>query len=122
VTDAALPSLQVAKTEAQEIASWQPAIGEGLAHMFITELNKLGKFRILESVALDDIRAEQALVQNGEVSAAEGVTKGEWQGADYTFKSFVTRFSSKSSSVGGGGTIPFRLPGPFDGTLSVEEG
>src|ERR1035441_1938564 len=112
--DMPLPTLSVAKTEAKNIASWQPAIGEGLAQMLITELNNLPNFSVLESVALDDLREERKLAENGEVSAAEGVKKGEWKGADYTFKSTITRFASKEQSFGGGGwgpRLPFLPPG-----------
>jgi curli biogenesis system outer membrane secretion channel CsgG len=93
----------VAKTEAGPIAGWQPAMGEGLAEMLITELTKLPNLKVLESVALDDLRTERALGESGEVSQAESVKKGQWKGADYTFKTKVTRFGSKESTYGGGG-------------------
>src|SRR6476646_4079756 len=99
---AAPPTIVVAKTEASAIAGWQPAMGEGLAEMLITELTKLTNFKVLESVALDDLRSERALGESGEVSQAESVKKGQWKGADYTFKSKVTRFGSKESTYGGG--------------------
>jgi curli biogenesis system outer membrane secretion channel CsgG len=97
------PTISVAKTESTGVASWQPAMGEGLAQMIITELNSLPNFHVLESVGLDDLRAEQALGNSGEVAASESVKKGQWKGADYTFKSTVTRFGSKDQNFGGGG-------------------
>lgn len=100
------PTIGVAKTEASGVASWQPAMGEGLAQMFITEFSSLPNFKVLETVALDDLRAERALGDNGEVAASESVKKGQWKGADYTFKSTVTRFGSKSQSYGGAGPVP----------------
>jgi len=103
------PTISVAKTEATGVAYWQPAMGEGLAQMMITELGNLPNFKVLESVALDDLRAERALGDSGEVSQAESVKKGQWKGADYTFKSTVTRFGSKENNYGGGGFAP-RLP------------
>jgi len=108
--DAKPPTISVAKTEASSVAGWQPAMGTGLADMIITELSKLPNFKVLESVALDDLRAERALGESGEVAQSESVKKGQWKGADYTFKTTVTRFGSKSSSYGGGG-IP--VPTPF---------
>jgi curli biogenesis system outer membrane secretion channel CsgG len=87
-------------------------MGEGLAQMIITELAKLPNFKVLESVALDDLRAERALGDSGEVSQAESVKKGQWKGADYTFKSTVTRFGAKENTYGGGGP---RIPVPFIG-------
>src|SRR5437016_14548204 len=113
--DAILPTISVAKTEASSVASWQPAMGEGLAQMIITELTKLPNFKVLESVALEDLRAERALGESGEVSQAESVKKGQWKGADYTFKSTVTRFGSKENTYGGGAgpRLPFGGFGGF---------
>src|SRR5207249_127268 len=103
------PTISVAKTDAPKITYWQPAMGEGLAQMMITELNKLDNMKVLESVALDDLRAERKLGETGEVAAGEAVKKGEWKGADYTFKSVVTRFGSKEQNFGGGGApVPTR--------------
>ena len=104
-TYAAPPTIVVAKTEATALAGWQPAMGEGLAHMLITELSKLTNFSVLESVSLDDLRAERALGESGEVSQSESVKKGQWKGADYTFKSTVTRFGAKENTYGGGQSI-----------------
>ena len=108
--DTRVPTISVAKTEASSVAGWQPAMGEGLAQMIITEMANLPNFKVLESVALEDLRAERALGESGEVAQSESVKKGQWKGADYTFKSTVTRFGSKDSSFGGGG-IP--VPTPF---------
>jgi len=110
------PTISVAKTEASGVAYWQPAMGDGLAQMMITEFSSLPNFKVLESVALDDLRAERALGETGEVNASESVKKGQWKGADYTFKSTVTRFGSKSQSYGGGG-----VPVPFVGGFAVHK-
>ena len=72
-------------------------------------------------MALDDLRAERALGESGEVAATESVKQGQWKGADYTFKSTVTRFGSKAQNFGGGG-IP--VPTPFGiggGSFSVRK-
>jgi len=119
--DQQAPTISVAKTEASGVASWQPAMGEGLAHMIITEMANLPNFKVLESVALDDLRAERALGESGEVSQSESVKKGQWKGADYTFKSTVTRFGAKEKSYGAGG-IPIPTPfGPGAGGFSVKK-
>src|SRR5262252_5699980 len=97
------PTISVAKTESTGVAYWQPAMGDGLAQMLITELSSLPNFKVLESVALNDLRAERALGESGEVGESEAVKKGQWKGADYTFKSTVTRFGSKENNYGGGG-------------------
>jgi curli biogenesis system outer membrane secretion channel CsgG len=111
----------VAKTEASSVASWQPAMGEGLAQMLITELNNLPNFKVLESVALDDLRAERALGESGEVSQSESVKKGQWKGADYTFKSTVTRFGSKEQNYGGNGGVPVPFVGGFGFSVRKSE-
>jgi curli biogenesis system outer membrane secretion channel CsgG len=115
------PTMVVAKTESQGVGSWQPAMGDGLAQMLITELNNLPNFKILESVALEDLRSERELGDSGEVSDSESVKKGQWKGADYTFKSTVTRFGSKNSNYGGGGWLPHvpGMPGGGWGSASV---
>src|SRR5882762_9912890 len=117
------PTIVVAKTEAPRIGYWQPAMGDGSAQMMITELNKLDNVKVLESVALDDLRTERHLGENGEVAADEAVKKGQWKGADYTFKSVVTRFGSKESNYGGGGApVPGRgILGGLAGSFSVKK-
>lgn len=119
-----LPTVVVAKTEQQGIANWQPAMGEGLAQMIITELTKLDNMKVLESVALDDLRAERSLGESSEVAGGEAVKKGQWLGADYTFKTVLTRFGAKEQTYGGGtGGLPtprgFGLP--FGGSFSVKK-
>src|SRR5207253_1338383 len=54
-----MPTLSVAITEAVGVAGWQPAMGEGMAQMLITQLSSLPNFKVLESIALGDLRAER---------------------------------------------------------------
>src|ERR1041384_5322767 len=108
--DKRVPTVVVAKTDGTHISYWQPAMGDGLAQMIITELNKLDNMKVLESVGLEDLREERRLGEAGEISAAEAVKKGQWKGGDSTFKSVVTRCGSKESNYGGaGGGVP--IPG-----------
>jgi len=121
--DNKVPTISVAKTEGSGVASWQPAMGEGLAQMIITEMANLPNFKVLESVALDDLRTERALGESGEVAQNESVKKGQWKGADYTFKSTVTRFGSKEQDFGGGGVpvpTPFGIGGGHFGVRKTE--
>src|SRR4051794_19232979 len=104
--DKKVPTISVAPSKGQDVAYWQPTMGEGLAQMLVTEFNNLPNFKVLESLALDDLRAERELGEKGEVSEAESVKKGQWKGADYTFKSVVTRFGAKQNSYGGGSWVP----------------
>jgi curli biogenesis system outer membrane secretion channel CsgG len=121
--DKKVPTISVAKTEGSGVATWQPAMGEGLAQMIITEMANLPNFKVLESVALDDLRTERALGESGEVAQNESVKKGQWKGADYTFKSTVTRFGSKEQDFGGGGVpvpTPFGIGGGHFGVRKTE--
>src|ERR1041385_9446748 len=104
--DKQIPTLSIAPTKAQDVAYWQPSMGDGLAQMMVTELNNLPNFKVLESLALDDLRSERELGEKGEVAANEAVQKGQWKGADYTFKTVVTRFGAKDKSYGGGSWLP----------------
>jgi curli biogenesis system outer membrane secretion channel CsgG len=103
-----LPTLFVAPLEADtsEIRFWQPALGSGLAEMFITEIGKMKKFDVLESTALENLKDEIKLGDDGFVGKDEKVEKGGWAGADYMFRGKVTRFGAKSQSVGLGGFAP----------------
>lgn len=109
-----VPTISVAKTTGSASPynpHWQPAMGDGLAQMMITEMGKLGTFRVLESVALDDLREERKLGENGEVAADKAVSKGGWEAADYTLKTTITRFGVKKSSYGSSSYhLPVRLP------------
>jgi curli biogenesis system outer membrane secretion channel CsgG len=104
--DKTIPTISVAPSKGQDVAYWQPTMGEGLAQMLVTEFNNLPNFKVLESLALDDLRSERELGEKGEVSEAESVKKGQWKGADYTFKTVVTRFGAKDKSYGGGSWLP----------------
>ena len=106
--DKKVPTVSVAPTDQQGVANWQAAMGPGLAQMFVTELSKLDNLQVLESLALNDLRAERALGENGEVAQSESVKKGQFLGADYTLLTTVTRFGAKEKSYGGGG---WGLPG-----------
>ena len=70
-----------------------------------------------------DVGGGVVLDEGGEVAASEAVKKGEWKGADYTFKSVVTRFGSKEQNYGGGGApVPARgILGGLAGSFSVKK-
>jgi curli biogenesis system outer membrane secretion channel CsgG len=74
-----LPTIFVAPLEADtsEIRFWQPALGSGLAEMFITEIGKLKKFDVLESTALENLKDEIKLGDDGFVGKDEKVEKQE---------------------------------------------
>jgi curli biogenesis system outer membrane secretion channel CsgG len=102
------PSLFVAPLDGDisQIQGWQPALGEGLAEMLITELTKLNKFQVLESTALPELIGEIALGQAGYVGKEERVEKGQFAGADFMFRGKVTRFGSAKQELDLGGFVP----------------
>jgi len=103
-----LPTVFVAPLDGDiaQIQGWQPALGEGLAEMLITELTKLNKFQVLESTALEHLKDEIRLGEDGYVASEEKVEKGGWAGADFMFRGKVTRFGSKKQSINLGGFVP----------------
>ena len=109
----AKPTIFVAPLDGDmaQIQGWQPALGEGLAEMLITELGKIGKFDVLESTALNNLKDEIKLGDEGYVAADEKVEKGGWSGADYMFRGKVTRFGYQTQTIGLGGFAPGGLGG-----------
>jgi curli biogenesis system outer membrane secretion channel CsgG len=102
------PSVFVAPLDGDlsQIQGWQPAMGEGLAEMLITELSKTGKFTVLESTALNSLKDEIKLGEDGYVGKDEKVDKGGFAGADFMFRGKVTRFGSKAQNINLGGFVP----------------
>ncbi len=94
-----------------QIQGWQPALGEGLAEMLITELTKLNKFQVLESTAIEDLKDEIRMGEEGFVAQDEKVEKGGFAGADFMFRGKVTRFGSKSQGGNVGGLFKRGLGG-----------
>ena len=110
---AAKPTIFVAPLDGDmaQIQGWQPALGEGLAEMLITELGKIGKFDVLESTALNNLKDEIKLGDEGYVADGEKVEKGGWAGADFMFRGKVTRFGSQTQGLDLGGFAPGGLGG-----------
>ena len=117
--DASLPALIVAPFSGNTTAIqyWQPALGEGLAEMLVTELGKLNKFTVLENSQLGVLKDEIHLGEDGFVAADEKVEKGGWAGADFMFTAKVTQFGNKESKINLGGFVPGSL-----GNLGVRQG
>jgi curli biogenesis system outer membrane secretion channel CsgG len=97
--------------DAAAIMGWQPALGEGLAEMLITELSKSGKFQVLESTALPELMGEIKLGEAGYVAEGEKVDKGGYAGADFMFRGKVTRFGAQQKGLDLGGFVPKSIGG-----------
>ena len=116
--DAGLPSLIVApfSGDITHIAYWQPAMGEGLQEMLITELGKINKFQVLETTQLGALKDEIKMGEDGWVEQGEKVDKGGFAAADFMFTAKVTRFGNKETKVGLSGFVPRSL-----GSLGVKQ-
>src|SRR5512135_1828482 len=116
--DSALPTLIVAPFSGSTAAIqyWQPAMGEGLCEMLITEMGKLGKFQVLETTELGALKDEIKMGEDGWVEQSEKVEKGGFAAADFMFTGKVTRFGNKETKVGLGGFVPSAL-----GNLGVKQ-
>jgi len=107
--DSGKPTMFVAPLEGDinAILAWQPALGEGLAEMLITELTRLGKYEMVESTSLRELAGEIELGNQGYVNEQQRVDKGGWAAADFMFKGKVTRFGHNKKGVDLGGFVPF---------------
>jgi curli biogenesis system outer membrane secretion channel CsgG len=107
-SEKSLPTLFVAPLDGDvtQILAWQPALGEGLAEMLITEISRLNKFQVLESTALKELVDEIRLGEAGFVNEQERVEKGGFAGADFMLRGKVTRFGSNEKNIGLGGFAP----------------
>jgi curli biogenesis system outer membrane secretion channel CsgG len=108
---AQLPTLIVAPFSGDytHIQYWQPAVGQGLAEMLVTEIAKLNKFQVLETTQLDVLKNEIRQGQDGWIALDEKVEKGGFAGADFMFSGKVTRFGSQEQKIGLGGFVPGNL-------------
>lgn len=85
------------------IQYWQPALGSGLADMLVTEIGKIGKFTVLETIDLEVLKDEIREGEDGWIDASEKVEKGGFAAADFMFTGKVTRFGAKETGTGLGG-------------------
>jgi curli biogenesis system outer membrane secretion channel CsgG len=113
-----LPTLIVApfSGDITHIAYWQPAVGEGLSEMLITELARIDKFTVLETTQLGTLKDEIHMGEDGWVEPSEKVEKGGFAAADFMFTAKVTEFGHKESKMNLGGFAP-----PGVGRLAVKQ-
>jgi len=116
--DNGLPTLIVApfSGDITHIQYWQPAMGEGLCEMLITEMGKINKFQVLETTQLGALKDEIKMGEDGWVEQSDKVEKGGFAAADFMFTAKVTRFGNKETKVGLGGIVPGSL-----GNLGVKQ-
>ncbi|HPT87761.1 MAG TPA: CsgG/HfaB family protein [Bacillota bacterium] len=79
-------------------------VGKGVADELITELLKIGRFRLIEREKIDKILSEQDFGQQGRVDQRTAAKIGKILGAQYLIMGKVTEFSTNST----GGAVSVR--------------
>lgn len=82
---------------------WYTRGGEAAQDVFVTELVKSGKFRVVEREQLEALMAEKNLTLSGDVDPATAVQIGKLLGVNYLLTGAVTEYGNTDSSGGGGG-------------------
>jgi curli biogenesis system outer membrane secretion channel CsgG len=80
---------------------WYSGGGEAAQDVFVTELVKSGKFRVVEREQLAALMAEKNLTLSGDVDPSTAVKIGKLLGVNYLLTGAVTEYGN--TNVGGGG-------------------
>lgn len=87
---------------------WSDRGAEAMQDVFVTELVKSGKFRVIDRERLDALMAEKNLALSGDVNPATAVQAGQLLGVEYFLVGAVTEYGSTDASGGSSGR--FGLP------------
>src|SRR4030095_4449534 len=96
------------KNKADNQWSWQGG-AEAAQDVFVTELVKSGKFRVVEREQLEALMQEKNLTLSGDVDPATAVRVGKLLGVNYLLTGAVTEYGVTDKSAHGSGIG--RLPG-----------
>jgi curli biogenesis system outer membrane secretion channel CsgG len=80
---------------------WYSGGGEAAQDVFVTELVKSGKFRVVEREQLEALMREKNLTLSGDVDPSTAVRIGKLLGVNYLLAGAVTEYGN--TNVGGGG-------------------
>ncbi|HKH49489.1 MAG TPA: CsgG/HfaB family protein [Thermoanaerobaculia bacterium] len=80
---------------------WYHGGAEAAQDVFVTELVKSGKFRVVEREQLEALMQEKNLTLSGDVDPATAVRIGKLLGVNYILTGAVTEYGN--TNVGGGG-------------------
>jgi curli biogenesis system outer membrane secretion channel CsgG len=106
------PRIAVLEFENKANSGWHWWSDRGAAAMqdvFVTELVKSGKFRVIDRERLDALMREKNLSLSGDVDPSTAVRAGQLLGVEYFLVGSVTEYGATDVSGGGGGR--FGLPG-----------
>jgi curli biogenesis system outer membrane secretion channel CsgG len=82
---------------------WYSHGGEAAQDIFVTELVKSGRYRVVERAQLQALLAEQNLSLAGDVDAASAVQAGRLLGVKYFITGALTEYGSTDSGASSGG-------------------
>jgi curli biogenesis system outer membrane secretion channel CsgG len=78
---------------------WYHGGAEAAQDVFVTELVKSGKFRVIEREQLAALMQEKNLALSGDIDPSTAVRAGKLLGVDYLLTGAVTEYGNTSSSV-----------------------
>ncbi len=82
---------------------WYHGGAEAAQDVFVTELVKSGKFRVVEREQLEALMQEKNLTLSGDVDPKSAVRIGKLLGVNYLLTGAVTEYGNTDVSGGGGG-------------------
>jgi len=84
---------------------WYHGGAEAAQDVFVTELVKSGKFRVVEREQLEALMKEKGLTLSGDVDPKTAVRVGKLLGVNYLLTGAVTEYGNTDVSGGGGGVF-----------------
>jgi curli biogenesis system outer membrane secretion channel CsgG len=84
---------------------WSNGGAAAAQDVFVTELVKSGKFRVVEREQLDALMQEKGLTLSGDVDPKTAVRVGKLLGVNYLLTGAVTEYGNTDVSGGGGGVF-----------------
>ena len=97
------PRIAVLEFKSKADNTWWYHNGAAAAQdVFVTELVKSGKFRVIEREQLEALIREKNLSLSGSVDASTAVRAGKLLGVDYLLTGALTEYGSSTNEVSGG--------------------
>jgi curli biogenesis system outer membrane secretion channel CsgG len=84
---------------------WYHGGAEAAQDVFVTELVKSGKFRVVEREQLEALMKEKGLTLSGDVDPKTAIRVGKLLGVNYLLTGAVTEYGNTDVSGGGGGVF-----------------